>query len=124
MAEKIISISMPPFPDFIEGNYITFQKGQLHPNRCNLGYFDMLFIKSGTLYLEEEGDKYEVGANKMLILLLYKVQRVMMQLVFGKQKNCFCVSCSLLKIKEPIRAARQVSQKKCCFILKIISIKR
>lgn len=69
MAEKIISISMPPFPDFIEGNYITFQKGQLHPNRCNLGYFDMLFVKSGTLYLEEETEKYEVGKNKMLILL-------------------------------------------------------
>ncbi|MDF2858540.1 MAG: AraC family transcriptional regulator [Neobacillus sp.] len=69
MTEKIISISMPPFPDFIEGNQSTFQKGQLHPDRRNLGYFDLLFVKSGTLYLAEEEDKYEVGANKMLILL-------------------------------------------------------
>lgn len=69
MNEKIISISMPPFPDFIEGNYSTFEKGQLHPDRCNLGYFDLLFVRAGTLYLAEEEDKYEVGPNKMFILL-------------------------------------------------------
>lgn len=69
MSEKIISISMPPFPDFIEGNYSVFEKNKLHPDRCNLGYFDILFVTKGTLYLQEEDVKYEIGPNKMIILL-------------------------------------------------------
>lgn len=47
MDNQIISISLPPFPDFIEGNHRTFLKGQYHPDRRNLGYFDIgVSIKS------------------------------------------------------------------------------
>ena len=38
MSGDIISVSVPPFPDFIEGNYRVFKKGQSHIERRNLGY--------------------------------------------------------------------------------------
>ena len=56
MLREIISISVPPFPDFIEGNY-------------HLGYFDLIVVKSGRLFLAEEDEKYEIGENEMFILL-------------------------------------------------------
>ena len=34
----MISISIPPFPDFIEGNYKIMRKGQSHVERKNLGF--------------------------------------------------------------------------------------
>ena len=69
MSGSIISISMPPFPDFIEGNYSMIRKGQVHPNRWNLGYFDLIAVKKGCLYLSEEEEDYEVKENEMFILL-------------------------------------------------------
>ncbi|MBO1139639.1 helix-turn-helix transcriptional regulator [Enterococcus avium] len=69
MSEEIISISIPPFPDFIEGNYRVFQMGQNHPNRKELGYFDLIIVKKGCLFLAEDEQHYEVGENEMLILL-------------------------------------------------------
>ncbi|MGK4143768.1 helix-turn-helix domain-containing protein [Weissella paramesenteroides] len=69
MDQQIISISMPPFPSFIEGNYITFKAGQNHEHRYNLGFFDLIFVKKGTLFLREDGKKYTIHANEMFILL-------------------------------------------------------
>lgn len=69
MAREIISISVPPFPDFIEGNYRVIKKGQSHVERTNLGYFDLIVVKKGCLFLAEEDQKYEIGENQMFILL-------------------------------------------------------
>jgi AraC-like DNA-binding protein len=65
----IISIAIPPFPIFIEGNLTEYRKGAWHPDRKNLEYFDMIFVKEGTLYLGEEGIDYTVRKNEMLVLL-------------------------------------------------------
>lgn len=69
MSGDIISISIPPFPDFIEGNCRTMRKGQSHIDRRNLGYFDLIAVKKGCLFLAEEDDRYELRENEMLILL-------------------------------------------------------
>lgn len=69
MSGSIISISIPPFPDFIEGNYRVMKKGQSHIERKNLGYFDFIAVKKGCLFLAEEDKQYEVSENKMFILL-------------------------------------------------------
>lgn len=69
MDQQIISISMPPFPSFIEGNYITFKAGQSHDHRYNIGFFDLIFVKKGALFLREDGKKYTIHANEMFILL-------------------------------------------------------
>lgn len=69
MTERVISISVPPFPDFIEGNVRVFKKNHNHPDRTNLGYFDLIVVKQGHLFLAEEDDRYEIGPNEMFILL-------------------------------------------------------
>lgn len=69
MAGDIISISIPPFPDFIEGNYRTMRKGQSHVDRKNLGFFDLIVVKKGALFLAEDEEKYEIRKNEMFILL-------------------------------------------------------
>jgi AraC-like DNA-binding protein len=68
----IISIAIPPFPIFIEGNLTEYPKGTLHPERTNLEYFDIIFVKEGALYLGEEGIDYTVRKNEMLVLLPHK----------------------------------------------------
>ena len=69
MAGDIISISIPPFPDFIEGNYRAMRKGQSHVDRKNLGFFDLIVVKKGALFLAEDEEKYEIRKNEMFILL-------------------------------------------------------
>ena len=69
MSGDIISISIPPFPDFIEGNYRIMRKGQSHIDRRNLGFFDLIVVKKGRLFLAEENERYEVRENEMFILL-------------------------------------------------------
>lgn len=69
---SIISIAIPPFPIFIEGNLTEYPKGTLHPERTNLEYFDIIFVKEGALYLGEEGIDYTVRKNEMLVLLPHK----------------------------------------------------
>ena len=65
----MISISIPPFHDFIEGNYKIMRKGQSHVERKNLGFFDLIAVKKGTLFLAEGEKQYEVKENEMFILL-------------------------------------------------------
>ena len=69
MSGDIISISTPPFPDFIEGNFRNMRKGQSHVDRKNLGFFDLIVVKKGCLFLAEEEQKYTIHANEMIILL-------------------------------------------------------
>ena len=69
MSGDIISISVPPFPDFIEGNYRTMRKGQSHVDRKNLGFFDLIVVKKGALFLAEDEEQYEIRKNEMFILL-------------------------------------------------------
>lgn len=65
----IISIVVPPFPTFIEGNITHYSKGQVHPNRQHLQYFDMIFVKKGALYLTEEAQAWTIEKNEMIVLL-------------------------------------------------------
>lgn len=64
-----ISIAIPPFPIFIEGNLTEYEIGTVHPDRKNLPYFDIILVKEGALYLGEEGIEYTVRKDEMLILL-------------------------------------------------------
>lgn len=67
-----LSFLTPPFPYFIEGNLTTYKKGKWHPNRYNLGYFDAIIMKEGTMYLGEENEKWRLSADEVLILEPHK----------------------------------------------------
>ena len=46
------------------------RKGQSHVDRRNLGYFDLIVVEKGCLFLAEENERYEIRENEMFILRL------------------------------------------------------
>ncbi|WEG11185.1 AraC family transcriptional regulator [Pullulanibacillus sp. KACC 23026] len=69
---EIVSIAVPPFPIFIEGNLTTFERGTSHPDRSDLEYFDLIFVKKGILYMTEDEKPFTIDPNEMLVLLPMK----------------------------------------------------
>ncbi|SDW66396.1 AraC family transcriptional regulator [Paenibacillus sp. PDC88] len=63
-----LSFLVPPMPYFIEGNITKYSKGDLHPNRFKLGYFDVIIVKEGMLHIGEEDQGWKLRANSILIL--------------------------------------------------------
>lgn len=63
-----LSFLVPPFPYFIEGNITTYQPGDRHPDRYRLGYFDVIIVRNGALYLGEENQSWALNENDALIL--------------------------------------------------------
>ncbi|PAF36846.1 AraC family transcriptional regulator [Terribacillus saccharophilus] len=68
MEKSYLSFSAPPLPYFVEGNSTTFHKGQQHPARRNLGFFDIILVREGTLCIGEEALKWNIAAGEALIL--------------------------------------------------------
>lgn len=68
-AAEIVHIPAPPAPYFLECGYAVYNAGDQHPNRSNIGVFDLLFIESGTMYIGEEDRQWELGPGKSLLLL-------------------------------------------------------
>lgn len=64
----LLTFRSPPLPFFIESNRVTYQPGDAHPNRTNLGVFDLLYIHRGTLYMGEENRQWALGPGEVLIL--------------------------------------------------------
>ncbi|MFP7170692.1 helix-turn-helix transcriptional regulator [Terribacillus halophilus] len=68
METSYLSFAVPPLPYFVEGDRTTFRKGQRHPARRNLGFFDIILVQNGILYIGEEGLQWDVSAGEALIL--------------------------------------------------------
>ncbi|KRK47724.1 AraC family transcriptional regulator [Secundilactobacillus kimchicus] len=68
MSKKYISMSCLPLPTFVEGNQVTFEPGEEHPNRTDLQYFVLIFMTAGRLYIAEDGTKYTVNAGELFLL--------------------------------------------------------
>lgn len=64
-----LSLSCIPLPVFIEGGDVCFKPGERHPNRNDLGYFILIIMKKGCLYLGEDDQRFEVQPNEMFVLL-------------------------------------------------------
>ncbi|WP_274650406.1 helix-turn-helix transcriptional regulator [Paenibacillus humicola] len=67
-SDPLFTFLSPPLPYFIESNRKTYAPGGEHPNRRNIGVFDLLFVHSGTLHVGEEQRAWSLGAGQMLIL--------------------------------------------------------
>ncbi|MFP7476883.1 helix-turn-helix transcriptional regulator [Terribacillus saccharophilus] len=68
MESSYLSFSAPPLPYFVEGNSTTFHKGQQHPARRKLGFFDIILVQEGTLHIGEEASQWDISAGEALIL--------------------------------------------------------
>ncbi|QAY67140.1 AraC family transcriptional regulator [Paenibacillus protaetiae] len=66
--ELLLTFRSPPLPFFIESNRVEYSPGQEHPNRNQLGVFDMLFVNEGALHIGENGREWSLSAGDMLIL--------------------------------------------------------
>ncbi|QYR23633.1 AraC family transcriptional regulator [Paenibacillus sp. sptzw28] len=67
-SDPLLTFLSPPLPYFIESNRKTYSPGGKHPNRRNIGVFDLLFVHSGTLYIGEESRTWALGPGQMVIL--------------------------------------------------------
>ncbi|SFB11715.1 MULTISPECIES: response regulator transcription factor [unclassified Bacillus (in: firmicutes)] len=64
---SFLTFSIPPFPTLIKAGDFVFQKGTKHFKRTYT-VFDLLYVRTGTLYITEDNKKYEVSEGQYLIL--------------------------------------------------------
>ncbi|MGE7825361.1 helix-turn-helix transcriptional regulator [Paenibacillus sp. NPDC093718] len=65
------TLSFPslPLPFFLESGKTHYMPGELHPNRRNLGVYDLILVQSGCLFLAEEETQWTLCAGDMVVLL-------------------------------------------------------
>lgn len=68
-SERTVSFDMPAMPYYAECGKTFYAAGEQHPNRRNLGLFDLLVVESGMLHIGEEERQWSVGAGHSLLLL-------------------------------------------------------
>ncbi|QGQ95918.1 AraC family transcriptional regulator [Paenibacillus psychroresistens] len=66
---SLLTIISPPMPYYMDIGKVTYQPGDKHPDRKNLGVFDFIFVIKGCLFIGEEDQRFEVSAGQSLILL-------------------------------------------------------
>jgi len=64
-----IELTSPPLPYYLESGLAEYRPGDRHPNRADIGVFDLLIGVSGTLYIGENGREWDLGEGDVLILL-------------------------------------------------------
>jgi AraC-like DNA-binding protein len=62
-------MEIPPVPYFITVGMTVFGPGEQHPNRRNLGIFDLIWMVKGVLYIAEEDKQWELSEGQTLLLL-------------------------------------------------------
>ncbi len=68
MEEPYVAFEAPPLPHFLEGGTAVYRPGERHLERTGLGVFDLIFVRSGALYLGENCRSWRVGAGDSLLL--------------------------------------------------------
>jgi AraC-like DNA-binding protein len=64
----ILRFSAPPLPHYIVSGFAKSPAGYQHPNRKDIGVFDLLVVREGELWIGEDEEKWRVGAGGALIL--------------------------------------------------------
>jgi AraC-like DNA-binding protein len=63
-----IIFNCPPMPYLIVGGIAMFRKGDTHSRRCLDHTFDLIYVISGQLYLEENKKRFIISPGQFLIL--------------------------------------------------------
>ncbi|PRX74355.1 AraC-like DNA-binding protein [Cohnella sp. SGD-V74] len=69
-----LELKVPPFPLLATVGYVLWPSGVVHAER-NFEAFDMIFCVKGTLFMEENGVKYDIRQDMMLVLEPGKTHR-------------------------------------------------
>lgn len=67
--QSVLSFHSPPLPYFLESGKTHYMPGESHPNRRNLGVFDLILVQRGCLFLGEEDVQWALGAGDSVVLL-------------------------------------------------------
>lgn len=67
-SHSLLTFLSPPLPFYTQSNRVEYMPGEEHPNRTNLGEFDLIFVHSGVLFLGEEQQAWSLGAGQVVIL--------------------------------------------------------
>ncbi|MDQ6418396.1 AraC family transcriptional regulator [Paenibacillus sp. LHD-117] len=63
-----ITLSMPPLPYYLGSGCSRFKVGDQHPNRRNLGIYDLLIVVEGVLHIGENGREWSLSRGDTLLL--------------------------------------------------------
>lgn len=66
---KFLNLNCPPLPYFIVGGGCVYRPGDIHERRTIKNVFDLIYVHSGTLYLEQEPFNVELGPGQFLIIV-------------------------------------------------------
>ena len=66
---NFINLNCPPLPYFIVGGGCAYRPGDIHARRTIKNVFDLIYVHSGTLYLEQEPFNVELGAGQFFIII-------------------------------------------------------
>ncbi|WP_158702789.1 helix-turn-helix transcriptional regulator [Paenibacillus faecalis] len=64
---ECLEIQIPPLPQFITVGHAYWSKGMKHFKR-RFGIYDVVFVKEGGLYIQEEEKEYQLTAGHVLVL--------------------------------------------------------
>lgn len=64
----ILNFTVPPLPVYIHSGLTSAPVNGRHPNRRNIGVFDLLVVIRGQLNVTENGNPYEIKSGMFLIL--------------------------------------------------------
>ncbi|NGZ74450.1 AraC family transcriptional regulator [Saccharibacillus alkalitolerans] len=64
---QVLELDIPPFPQIAAIGHGVWKRGMKHASRVFEAH-DLIFCASGALYIEEEGERYEIGEGEMLVL--------------------------------------------------------
>ena len=67
--EAIIELLTPPLPYYLGAGRSDFRLGEQHPNRRNLGIYDLLIVAKGELHIGENGQQWALSEGDTLLLL-------------------------------------------------------
>lgn len=69
MLEDHIYFAAPPLPYLLESGLSEYNPGDEHPNRRNLGIFDLIIVESGCLHIGEDNRRWSLKPGESLLLL-------------------------------------------------------
>lgn len=65
----LIEMELPPLPYYLATGFASYERGEMHPSRHNLGVFDLLWVVKGTLHIGEDDNHWEISEGQTLLLL-------------------------------------------------------
>lgn len=71
MTEATVHIyfAAPPLPYYLDSGVTVQERGDQHPNRKQIGVFDLLIVERGCLFIGEDDRRWSLAAGQTLLLL-------------------------------------------------------